>query len=133
MAESSAFGSAAWTGGEEYGGEYTERIDDFLVKINASTLLSYPSSLREKRSCTISREFSVGNFNLVRRIEFEDGISWIARLRMPPMLDEHTGASLHSQEKVRLEMQSELDTMDFIRYITPGPLYGILVFDAELS
>jgi hypothetical protein len=87
MAGASAFGSAAWTGGEEYGGEYTERIDDFLCKVNTSALLSYASSLRGNRSCTLSREFSVGNFNLVRNLEFEDGVSWIARLRMPSMPD----------------------------------------------
>jgi hypothetical protein len=87
MAGASAFGSAAWTGGEEYGGEYTERIDDFLCKVNTSALLSYASSLRGNRSCTLSREFSVGNFNLVRKLEFEDGVSWIARLRMPSMPD----------------------------------------------
>lgn len=116
MADSLPSGSAAWTCGEEYEGEYTERINQFIDKINKNALLSYASSLRGNQPCTISPEFSVGSFNLVRKIQFDDGVEWIVRLRMPPMPDQGSGmASPPDREKMLLDMQSELATMEFVR------------------
>ena len=112
-------GSAAWSGGEEYGGEYTLRIAQFLSVINLEALRAYASTLREHRPCSVSDKFSVGNFNLVRTIRFDDGMKWVARLRMPPILDGETIADPTSGGKygrnVVLEMQSELATMEFVR------------------
>lgn len=102
-------GSSAWTGGQEYEGEYAERISEFIERINQQAVLDYASELREQRPCTMSAEFSVGNDNLVRNIKFDDGVEWIARFRMPALSD---GGSASTS---RLEMQSELDTMEFVR------------------
>lgn len=116
MVDSLPFGSAAWTSGEEYGGEYAERINQFIEKINKNSLISYASLLRGNQPCTVSPEFSVGNFHLVRKIQFDDGVEWIARLRMPPM--PHHGswmATPPARERMLLEMQSELATMEFVR------------------
>jgi hypothetical protein len=64
----------------------------------------------------------VGNFNLVRKIVFEDGVEWIARLRMPVLKDRVDQpcrtASSHQivreaeRKKVLLEMKSKLATME---------------------
>lgn len=103
-------GSAAWTGGREYQGEYAERIRHFLAQIDEQAVLDYASALRDNQtSCNISSEFSVGNFHLVRKITFNDGLEWIVRLRMPPMPGQK------STSISRLDMQSELDTMEFVR------------------
>lgn len=121
MADSLSVGSAAWTGGEEYAGEYSERINQFTDQINQKALLGYASALRGNRPCTISREFSVGNFNLVRKTQFDDGVQWIARLRMPPMPDQDGGAVSPVPEtgcgrgRILLDMQSELATMELVR------------------
>lgn len=51
-------GSAAWTGGEEYGGEYPERINQLIDKVNQKALLAYASALRENLAMRhISRIF----------------------------------------------------------------------------
>lgn len=116
MAGSLPFGSAAWTSGEEYGGEYSVRINQFIDKINEKALLSYASLLRGGQPCTLSPEFSVGSFNLVRKIQFDDGVEWVVRLRMPPMLGEGSGmASPPARERMILDIQSELATMEFVR------------------
>ena len=87
MAETLPVGSAAWRGGDEYEDEYSERIDQFIDSISKEALVDFASSLRDNRPCMLSEEFSVGNFNLVRKIQFNDGVEWIARLRMPPAPD----------------------------------------------
>lgn len=116
MAESLPFGSAAWTNGEEFGGEYAERINQFMDKINKESLISYASSLRGNQPCSLSPKFSVGSFNLVRKIQFDDGVEWAARLRMPPMPDEGDAmAAPPTGERMLLDMQSELATMEFVR------------------
>ena len=115
MADSLPFGSAAWTNVEEHEGEYADRINQFTAQINNKALLSYVSSLWDNQPCTISPEFSVGNFNLVRKIQFDDGVEWIIRLRMPPMPDQGgVMASYPSREKIGLDMESELATMEFV-------------------
>lgn len=118
MANALTFGSAAWTSGEEYGGEYAARINRFTNRIDEKALLSYASSLHGDRPCTLSPEFSVGSFNLVRKIQFDDGVEWIVRLRMPPILDDGNAvAAPPAQETISLDMQSELATMEFVRLV----------------
>ncbi|KAI0096980.1 hypothetical protein GGR51DRAFT_578541 [Nemania sp. FL0031] len=130
MADSLPFGSAAWTNGEEYGGEYAERINQFVHKINTKALLSYASSLRGNQLCTVSHEFSVGSFNLVRKIQFDDGVEWIVRLRMPPMPDRGSStASPPARKRMRLDMQSELATMEFVRQNTDIPIPRVHAYD----
>ncbi|KAM3548685.1 hypothetical protein MY1884_009073 [Beauveria asiatica] len=130
MAESLPFGSAAWTSGEEYGGEYAVRINQFMDKINEKALLSYASLLRGGELCTLSPEFSVGSFNLVRKIQFDDGVEWVVRLRMPPMLGEGSGmASPPSRESMILDIQSELATMEFVRQNTDIPIPRVYAYN----
>ncbi|KAL9584168.1 MAG: hypothetical protein Q9212_002285 [Teloschistes hypoglaucus] len=128
MVDSISIGSAAWTGGEEYEGEYADRINKFIDQIDHKALLDYASKLRENRPCTMSPELSVGTCNLVRKIQFDDGVEWIARLRMPPMPDHDTkemsptSEAGRGRERALLNMQSELATMDFVRQNTAIPI-----------
>ncbi|KAK9438138.1 Protein kinase-like protein [Metarhizium brunneum] len=118
MTDSPPLGNVSWKGVGDYGEEYAERIHKFIDKIDNKALESYASSLRGNQPCKISTEFSVGNFNLVRKIQFHDGVEWIVRLLMPPLpvagqLVETV--SPKAQEKRLLSMQSELATMEFVR------------------
>lgn len=118
MTYSPPLGNASWKGVGDYGEEYAERIHKFIDKIDNKALESYASSLRGNQPCKISAEFSVGNFHLVRKIQFHDGVEWIVRLLMPPMpvagqLIETV--SPKAQERRLLSMQSELATMEFVR------------------
>jgi hypothetical protein len=92
------------------GNERTKCIENFLADINEHALRVYASSLRSNQPCEISGEYSVGTCYAVRKIRFEDGLEWIARFRMPPYDGE-----AENKELVRSEMESELDTMMFIR------------------
>ncbi|KAL8778069.1 MAG: hypothetical protein Q9194_002201 [Teloschistes cf. exilis] len=76
----------------------------------------------------MSREFSVGASNLVRKIQFDDCVEWIARLRMPRPQDQGnkrispTSEAARGRGRTLLNMQSELATMDFVRQNTTIPI-----------
>ncbi|KAI5861327.1 kinase-like domain-containing protein [Durotheca rogersii] len=119
-------GSDAWTGGKEYEGEHAERICQFRDIVNQEALKAYTSKLRQNQPCTLSPEFSVGQDNLVRKIRFDDGVEWIARLRMPPMEGESS-----RPEATLLEMQSELATMEFVRQKTDIPIPRVYGYELD--
>ncbi|OAA57010.1 Protein kinase-like domain protein [Niveomyces insectorum RCEF 264] len=119
-----AVGSDAWTNGKEYGDETAEAIDKFQKTINEEALRVHASKLRGNRPCSISHEFSVGNFNLVRKVKFDDGVQWIARLRMPPVSHDEMSAQETADmgKKTLFDMQSELATMEFLSQNTDIPI-----------
>ncbi|KJK79937.1 hypothetical protein H634G_04176 [Metarhizium anisopliae BRIP 53293] len=132
MTDSPPLGNVSWKGVGDYGEEYAERIHKFIDKIDIKALESYASSLRGNQPCNISTEFSVGNFNLVRKIQFHDGVEWIVRLLMPPLpvagqLVETV--SPKAREKRLLSMQSELATMEFVRQNTDIPIPKIYAYE----
>jgi hypothetical protein len=57
-----------------------------------------------------------GKFQLGAQDPTDDGVEWIARLRMPPMPGQDTkvDSSPAAKKMVFLDMQSELATMEFI-------------------
>ncbi|KID81986.1 Protein kinase-like domain protein [Metarhizium guizhouense ARSEF 977] len=125
MTDSPPLGNVSWKGVGGDAEEYAERIHKFIDKIDNKALESYASSLRGNQPCKISTDFSVGNFNLVRKIQFHDGVEWIVRLLMPPVpvagqLVETVSAK--AREKRLLSMQSELATMEFVRQNTDIPI-----------
>ncbi|WEW61183.1 hypothetical protein PRK78_006673 [Emydomyces testavorans] len=119
-------GSDAWTGGEEYQEEYALRIKHFQQAFVSSALLAKASSLRHNIRCNLSDKFSVGNFNYVKKVIFEDGVEWIARLRMPPI--EGAEANLE-KEQIVYEMQSEIATMEFVRRHTNIPVPKVHAYE----
>ncbi|KAL2129949.1 hypothetical protein VTI74DRAFT_7073 [Chaetomium olivicolor] len=123
---SSVVGSVAWTNGNEYVDEYSERISQFVDSIDLDALPSYAVGLRNHRPCFLSREFSAGSSNL-RKIEFDDVVAWIARLWMPPM----PGQDPPSEERIRLEIASELATMECIRQEADIPIPKVYGYDSD--
>ncbi|KAL9072018.1 MAG: hypothetical protein Q9157_005251 [Trypethelium eluteriae] len=121
--QSEVTGSDAWTGGEEYEEEYAARIDYFKNAFNETALLAHASSMRDGLKCMLHDNFSVGSFNFVKKISFEDGVQWIARLRLPQIehFDENGYKhALHfdkkaETDKILYNMQSELAAMEFVR------------------
>lgn len=111
-------GSETWTGGEQYGDAYSARIQYFQTSFSQSALLAHASSVRGGVACRLTDKFTVGSFHFVKKIVFDDGVEWIARLRMPSIEEfeengEKAEASRTEAEIRRelYEMQSELDTM----------------------
>ena len=121
--ESELVGSDAWTGGEIYVvEEFVARIQYFKTAFNEAALLAHASSIRNGIKCRLHDKFAVGNFNFVKKIAFDDGVDWVARLRLPPIehfdengLMEELPSEDMDIDRVLYEMQSELDTMEFVR------------------
>ncbi|RGP66279.1 kinaselike domain [Fusarium sporotrichioides] len=109
-----ALGSTSWIGADNYesGGDFHDRALKTLNEINWDRLLTISSSLRNGTSCRISQSFSIGHFNMVRRIEFADGISWVARVRLPEMKSFFGDREmLDDAETLRVELAS----MNFLK------------------
>jgi len=83
---------------------------------------------RSAYSCTVSERFSAGNYNIVRQLVFDDGLSWVIRLRMPGPEEaswtELIGATAQATntpkkwkwtEQDQYAMRSEIATMVLVR------------------
>ena len=83
----SSIGSSTWTGTAQYeeGGDFDQRAKRFLASINWSLLVSRCSELHQHVPCQMKEGFSIGHFNMVRHLVFEDGVNWVAKLPMPPI------------------------------------------------
>ena len=86
-------GSASWTGPDDYdvGTELHYRATDFFAAVKWDFLALVCSAIRKNVPCRLGKNYSVGHFNIVRRITFDDGVSWVARLRMPATVSKYIG------------------------------------------
>ena len=104
-------GSNSWLGASEYdsGHELHERATSFYKNVKWDGMTSHASKLRNGIICEFTDRFSVGYFNMVRRIVFGDGINWVARLRMPPANGEEETDHYSS-------LTAEIASMAFLRW-----------------
>lgn len=109
-------GSDSWIGldATQSDDEFNQRASMFVATINWDALLSVSSQLRHRIPCKISDEFSVGHFNMVRRIIFDDQISWVARLRMPPISAVPTNREAASVARI---LEVEVAGLKFLRQV----------------
>ncbi|KAI0398956.1 hypothetical protein F4802DRAFT_611243 [Xylaria palmicola] len=114
-------GSTSWIGADTYetGGEYYKRATAFLAAVKWDVLASISSSLRNGIPCEFGEKFSIGNYNMVRRIVFTDGISWVARVRMPPL--KAASGALEVLD-VAGTLQVEIASMKFLKAKTSLPV-----------
>jgi len=108
-------GSDSWIGLDQVDeeDELHNRTTAFLGAINWQALTSLAFRMRAV-DCQLSEKYSVGHFNLVRRLQFTDGISWIARLRLPELPDVFgQREALNAEECMRIEIA----TMKYLRYV----------------
>ncbi|GAB7328950.1 hypothetical protein MBLNU13_g00820t1 [Cladosporium sp. NU13] len=82
----SGLGSETWLEANEIDEESDlhMRATTFVAAIHWENLLIIASRIRGMQ-CTLSEKYSLGHFNLVRRLTFVDGVSWVARLRLPEL------------------------------------------------
>lgn len=113
----SSIGSSSWIGADAYepGGEWHARAMAFLDEIKWHVLVSIASRLRGDTPCHLDAKFSIGHFNMVRRIVFSDGVSWVARLRLPPLTAESGGGD--SLDVARRTLKVEVAGMRFLKYV----------------
>ncbi|KAL6918904.1 hypothetical protein FSST1_002930 [Fusarium sambucinum] len=99
-----------WNNGGQYdpGSEFQERALAMLKSTKWDRLLSIASTLRNGIPCVISESFSLGQSNIVRRLEFTDGINWVARVRMPALTSVLPGEQLLN---IAAELQVEVASL----------------------
>ena len=106
--------SSHWLGAEQYeeGDPFYERAEAFLRQVNWDLLIQICSEAHRHLRCRLHHKFSLGHFNLVRHIIFEDGEEWIARLRLPDIPTVFGQRELLDVESI---MKSEIATTNYLR------------------
>lgn len=119
-------GSASWIGANAYepGGEFHERATEFLAAVKWDALTSISSGLRSGIPCNFGENFSIGHFNMVRRIVFADGISWVARVRLPQL---NTVFGDREVLDVASTLKVEIASMEFLKYVASGYVWGVML------
>ena len=113
--------SSHWLGAEQYeeGGPFYERAEAFLRQVNWDVLIQICSEAHGQIGCRLHDKFSLGHFNLVRHVIFEDGEEWIARLRLPDIPSIFGQRELLDVESI---MKSEIAATKYLRYFGGGTL-----------
>lgn len=109
-----AIGSDAWQGAEFFmdESEVATQAARCLENTRWDNLITLCSSLRNGIGCEVSEKYSLGTQNLVKLVEFEDGLKWVARISLL-MNDNEVGAELTaSSEKC---MESQVATYRYLR------------------
>lgn len=123
----SGLGSDTWLGIDDYDedDDLHSRATSFVAAINWAVLLSIASQTRGVE-CQLSEKYSLGHFNLVRRLTFEDGVSWIVRLRLPEL---PSMFGIREAMKAADCMAIEVATMNYFRLNTEIPVPEVLGHD----
>ncbi|EEP79988.1 predicted protein [Uncinocarpus reesii 1704] len=140
--KASIIGSDSWTSAREYkpgAGEplnpkkderhfLYQRAVDFNDKTDWHAVVATASRLRNGKNCSIRRRFSIGIFNMVKRIVFEDGVSWVIRLRMPSL-----GGMLGRKERLPpgQALGMEVAAMIFFKTKTSIPVPKLYHYDLD--
>jgi hypothetical protein len=92
--------------------------DSLLSPIDWNALEEYAIGVKRKQSdddtgnvtCQLSAEYSIGGIHIVRRLDFDDGTSWVARLSQQKdsspislermLQDVHTTRVVHERSKI---------------------------------
>ncbi|KAF5672697.1 kinase-like domain-containing protein [Fusarium denticulatum] len=125
-------GSTSWIGADAYdpGDELHDRALAVLDELNWDHLLSLSSALNNGVSCTFSQKFSIGHFNMVRRIDFTDGTSWVARVRLPELrsvFGDREALDVASTLKV------EVSSMKFFKAKTSIPVPAVHSYSVDTN
>jgi hypothetical protein len=117
---------------------YRVRYSKSLEYIDWDALCTIAKDLRSI-PCAIGDQYGFGGRHVVREVLFDDDVHWIARVAIPGVnmnMDEHyiptpvrdTWTTLEAKE-----MQSEIDTMLFVRQNTDIPVPDIFAFDCTCT
>jgi hypothetical protein len=123
----SDIGNDSWTNGGRYKNNKRSlgRLSYVYDKVNTEALSQIATSLRDNVPCRVHEKFSAGDFNLVLLVEFEDGVRWVARLRMPRIEAFDLEGNVTKRELLpwtprdTQSFTSEIATMRFVRYTFP--------------
>ncbi|RDA90276.1 hypothetical protein CP533_1502 [Ophiocordyceps camponoti-saundersi (nom. inval.)] len=97
-------------------------VHECLARTKWDQLCLLASSLRQGVPCRVLPELRNGLHHLVRLLAFDDGTTWIARVRMKA-----------STQDSALLLQSEVDTMTLIRQRTAIPVPTVYAYEVDTS
>ncbi|KAJ5286332.1 hypothetical protein N7524_001638 [Penicillium chrysogenum] len=89
------------------------RVQNFIDSTNWDALIEYANRLRNGKICKLLPDIGLGYNHLVRIIEFQDDVRWIARLRMPPLSRTQARSSVNKQI-----MENEYNTILLVKQKT---------------
>jgi hypothetical protein len=125
--------SAKWNGISEIfrsDSPAAKGFEDVLKLADLDGLRTIASNLRGGQNCIISDKYTCGAYNLVFEIRFEDGISWIARLRSVSCMQAVSEELLFESPKYKQHItESEIATMRYVREHTTIPVPEVYGYD----
>lgn len=107
------FGSATWLGAD-----FTQRASKLWRDTNWEYLINICCELRQLQ-CRLVDKISIGHLSMERRILFEDGKSWLVRLRMPDL------EGFSTAQGMKMALSVEVACLKFLRFVV---LYFFLQF-----
>lgn len=99
------FGSARWLDAD-----FTQRTSKLRRDTNWEYLIKICCELRQLQ-CHLVDKISIGHLSMERRILFEDGKSWLVRLRMPDL------EGFPTDQGVKMALSAEVACLKFLRFV----------------
>lgn len=96
------------------------KVQDLIDSTNWDALIEYANRLRNGKICKLLPDIGLGYNHLVRIIEFQDDVRWIARLRMPPLSRTQARSSVNKQI-----MGNEYNTILLVKQKTKIPVPSV--------
>ncbi|KAL9053372.1 MAG: hypothetical protein Q9162_004813 [Coniocarpon cinnabarinum] len=93
-----------------------------LETVNWDTLRARASGIRNGQSCNIEGPYAIGGRNLVRILTFEDGVRWVARLRLPTATSEMETVSPKGDEASDALVDREIACLRIVSERTAVPV-----------
>ena len=123
-----------WSNSADSSKPYQVRESKALEYIDWNALNNVAAQSRNI-PCAIGFQYGIGGRHLVREILFDDDIHWIARVRIPPVnfsakenfVPKPVSHSWTANKAA--EMQSEIDTMAFLREHTDIPVPQVFEYE----
>jgi hypothetical protein len=101
----------------ETGNERQQHAGQFFKAIRWDAVRHAASDLRNHCACELESSIGLGGRHMIRVLRFEDGVNWIARLRMT------SEDSSVAQEAER--MQREIDCLNFVKQRSTIPVPAV--------
>lgn len=102
------------------------RVQSFIDSTNLDAVIEYANGLRNGKICKLLPDIGLGHNHLVRIIEFQDDVRWIARLRMPPLPRTQAISSINKQI-----MANEYNTIMLVKLQTKIPIPSVYAVELD--
>ncbi|KAK0367855.1 hypothetical protein CLIM01_14789 [Colletotrichum limetticola] len=110
-------------------GPIRSRAELFSASVDWNSLLHYAARRRNGSSCQLLCDIGLGYNHMVRIIQFDDGVRWVARLRMPPIGT--SDAFENPDESADAVEHCEYNTISLVRQKTSIPIPEVHAVEAR--